>query len=92
MTDQNILANIDSVIDALSTPVNASEISEGWTPESKKAIKTFFEGLKNMLLSGEDLPPMSISRALDHWGVISGEILEKSAQISNELRSGKKLK
>ena len=90
MSDQNILEKIDSIIEALSTSVSASEVADGWTPESKKAVKAFFEGLKEKLQSGEALPPMSISRALDHWGVISGEILEKSAQISNELRSSKR--
>lgn len=87
MDNQILIEKIDGVIEALSASVSASEATDGWTPESKKAIKTFFEGLKDKLQSGGDLPPMSISRALDHWGVISGEILEKSAQISNELRS-----
>ena len=87
MKDQIVIEKIDSVIEALSTPVSKVEAIDGWTPESKKAIKSFFEGLKDKLQSGDALPPMSISRALDHWGIVSGEILEKSAQISNELRS-----
>lgn len=86
MVNQTIDKKIDEVIADLSAPVSASESADGWTPESKKAIKTFFEDLKQKLQSGEALPPLNISRALDHWGVVSGSILEKSAQISNELR------
>lgn len=87
MNDQILLEKIDGVIDVLAVPLSASEAADGWTPESKKVIKIFFEGLKQKLQSGETLPPMNISRSLDHWGVISGEILEKAAQISNELRA-----
>lgn len=86
MVNQTVDKKIDEVIADLSAPVSASESADGWTPESKKAIKTFFEDLKKKLQSGEALPPLNISRALDHWGVVSGSILEKSAQISNELR------
>lgn len=85
--NQTVEEKINWVIEALSKPLSAAESVEGWTPESKTAIKNFFEDLKKKIHSGEELPLMSISRALDHWGVISGEILEVSAQISNELRS-----
>lgn len=77
---------INEVIADLSAPVSISEATDGWTPESKAAIKIFFEDLKRKLQAGEALPPLNISRALDHWGVINGPILEKSAQISNEIR------
>lgn len=86
MANQTIDQKIDEVIADLSTPVSASESADGWTLESKKAIKAFFEDLQKKLQSDEALPPLNISRALDHWGVVSGQILEKSAQISNELR------
>lgn len=87
MVNQTIDQKIDEVIADLSAPVSASESADGWTPESKKAAKTFFEDLKKKLQSGEVLPPLYIPVWLDHWGVVSGQILEKSAQISNELRS-----
>ena len=87
MVNQIIDNKIDEIIAELSSPMSASESEEGWTPESKKTIKTFFEDLKKKLQSGEDLPPLNISVWLDHWGIISGSVLEKSAQISNELHS-----
>ncbi len=86
MANQTIDKKIDAVLVDLSAPVSASEFADGWTPESKKAMKAFFENLKNKLQSDEPLPPLNISRALDHWGVVNGSILEKSAQISNEIR------
>lgn len=91
MSKPSIEAEIDKVIDELSTPVSSSESLDGWTPESKKAIKLFFEDLKKKLQTDEKLPPLSISRALDHWGVVGGPLLEKSAHISNELRLSRKI-
>jgi len=87
MANQTIDNKIDEVIAELSFPMSASESADGWTPESKKSIKTFFEDLKKKLQSGEELPPLNISVWLDHWGIVSGSVLEKAAQISNELRS-----
>ena len=92
MRDQRILEKIDCVIDALAVPVSASEAADGWTPESKKSVKRFFESLKKTLQSNDTVPEMNIARSLDHWGIISGEILEQSAQISNELRENQPFK
>lgn len=86
MMNQTIEDRIDEVIANLAAPVDVAESSDGWTPESKSAAKVFFEDLKKKMQSGAALPPLNISRALDHWGVVGGEILEKSARISNELR------
>lgn len=77
---------IDFVIAELSVPVSASESADGWTPESKKAIKAYFENLKQKLQAGEALPALDVCRGMDLWGVVSGPVLEKAAQISNELR------
>jgi hypothetical protein len=92
MKHKRILEKIDCVIDALAVPVSASEAADGWTPESKKAVKRFFESLKQTLQSDAIVPDMNIARALDHWGIISGDILEQSAQISNELRESQRFK
>jgi hypothetical protein len=86
MVIQNVLIKIDAIISQLSSPLSSSESTDGWTAESKTAARKFFEGLGQKLQSGEPLPPLGISRALDHWGVTSGGILEMAAQISNQLR------
>lgn len=87
MIIQTVEQKIDDVIAELSTSVSASESTDGWTLESKKAIKVYFENLRLKLQAKEPLPPLDVCRGMDHWGVISGPILEKAAQISNELRS-----
>lgn len=51
---------IDEVIIDLSNPVSALESSDGWIPESKKAMKIFFEDLKIKLRSNDELPPLYI--------------------------------
>lgn len=86
MMNQTIDETIEEVIADLAAPVSGAELADGWTAESKEAIKKSFEELKKKIRSGEALPPLNISRALDHWGVVGGKILEKSARISNNLR------
>lgn len=87
MSNQTVENQIDVMLAQLSAPLSASEAADGWTSESKAATKTFFEELKQKLQSGDLLPPLSISRALDHWGVTGGEMMEMAAQISNKLRA-----
>lgn len=60
---------------------------EWWTAESMSATRLLFEEIKQKLQRGEQLPPLSISRSLDHWGVVGGDILDMAARISNQLRS-----
>jgi hypothetical protein len=90
MNNQILINKVQGIVGMLSTPVSASEAADGWTSESKKLSKMFFEKLEQEIQSGESLPPMNISRSLDHYGVIGGEILEIAAQISNELRTLRK--
>lgn len=87
MSEQGVEQAIETILARLSGPVSAEEAADGWTPKSKSATKLLFEDVKRKLQSGEQLPPLSISRALDHWGVVSGDLLETAAWISNQLRS-----
>lgn len=77
---------IDDIIADLSLPLSSSEAADGWGLESKQAIKLYFEELKHALQEGKALPSLDVCRGMDHWGVVRGPILEKAAQISNELR------
>jgi hypothetical protein len=93
MHDENkIIKKIDEVIGELSLPLTSKEAAEGWTERGKVAIEAFFKELRSKILSGEPLPSLSIARGLDHWGVVNGELLEKSAKISNDLRNIKEMK
>ena len=86
MEIDTVVQEIDLVIESLGSPVTAKEASDGWTSKSKMAVHALMKSLKEKLQSGTELPPMSISKALDHWGVIDGEILERVAEISNQIR------
>jgi len=79
---------IDVLLASLGTPLSAQEAVDGWTADSKKAMADFFKDLRARVSSGE-VPSFVIhtTRAMDHWGVNSGSLLELAAQISNELRS-----
>lgn len=90
MTNSIIEQKIDALLALLVSPLTSSEAADGWTPECKQAMTVFFEELVQKLKAGEQLPSLSISRSLDHWGVVKGELLEKVAQISNELRASGK--
>jgi len=90
MVNKTVEQKIDDVITDLGAPVSTSESADGWSPESKIAIKAYFENLKQALQAGRALPPLDVCRGMDHWGVIGGPILEKAAQISNELRAALK--
>jgi hypothetical protein len=90
MNEKNeIIIKIDDIVGELSHPLSLQEADEGWTEKSKTAIGVFFKELRSNILSGGPLPPLSIARGLDHWGVVNGELLEKAAVISNQLRNMK---
>jgi hypothetical protein len=78
---------IDALLETLDRPVTSEEAADGWTLEAKSAMQKMFRDLRNKVHAGQPLPQLSISRALDHWGVGSGALLEQVAQLSNEIRS-----
>ena len=83
MLDEN---EIIKKIDEVTLPLTSKEAAEGWTERGKVAIEAFFKELRSKILSGEPLPSLSIARGLDHWGVVNGELLIKSVEISYDLR------
>lgn len=87
MNEQTVEQEIKTILARLSAPLNAEEAADGWTTQSKSATKLLFEDLKQKLQRGDQLPSLSISRSLDHWGVVSGDLLDMAARISNQLRS-----
>ena len=90
MIESDLDGLLDLMLSRLTEPMSLDQMAEGWTAESKDAARSFFLGLKRDLQSNKPLPPLSISRALDHWGVTSGESLELATEISNRLRSHRK--
>ncbi len=86
MNDPVLEQRIEALIQKLSLPPSAVEIRQGWNEKSKIAMKNLLDDLLSKLRAGLPLPPVSISRGMDTWGVTSGEILEEGAAISNQLR------
>ena len=82
----DVINKISEGLSLLVRPVSEQEAADGWTPKSKSAMQTFFEELRQKLLLGETSPPLSIARGMNHWGITQGELLEKAADISKDLR------
>jgi hypothetical protein len=85
-----IIGRLDRMIARLSKPLSPSDIRDGWSEQSRKAISEVLEELRARLLTDEPLTEaekqLSISRGMDTWGIVSGDLLEEGAEISNQLR------
>lgn len=66
--------------------LTATEVRDGWTEAAQQAAIKFLEKLRAQVVSDEQLPQMNLARALDSWGVVSGELLNQYAELSNILR------
>jgi hypothetical protein len=85
-----IIDRLDRMIARLSKPLLPSDVRDGWSEEARKAILEVLEELRARLLNDQPLTAaekeLSISRGMDSWGVVSGDLLEEGAEISNQLR------
>ena len=77
---------IVAVLEILAQPLSPEESASGWTPEAKGAMHKLLVELKGKVQAAQPLPKLSLSRGLDHWGVVDGALLERMAELSNELR------
>jgi len=85
-TRDQLLAEIDSLCTRTQMPLTATEVRDGWTEEAQQAAIKFLEKLRIQVVSEERLPQMNLARSLDSWGVVSGELLDRYAELSNNLR------
>ncbi len=88
---EDIAQRVNHMVDRLSEPLSEPEFKSGWTQESKDAMREFFARLRDDLAGGRkvaDVPEYrSISRGMDHWGIVEGELLDEADTISAEIRS-----
>jgi hypothetical protein len=77
---------IGKMVEKLSVPLDAEEVSNGWTEESRLAMLTFFKDLQ-IKVASQQLSYLGILRGLDHWGVNRGELFRSAAEIDYELRN-----
>lgn len=83
-------ARIDVLLSALAAPLSAADERDGWTPAAREAFQRMLTEIQRALASKEDVPDVSLSRGLDSWGVVGGELSERAAELSNALREYRK--
>lgn len=86
-----VSSKIDSLLASLKAPLSSQEVTDGWITESKHAMAEYFSDLQRRLAGGEvPASVIHVLRALDHWGVRSGSLLDLAVEISNDLRASVK--
>jgi hypothetical protein len=89
-TKEDLLVKVREMVGRLSGPLPPDELKGGWTEKSRLAMRGFFTDLQSKLETGSDLPDLQITRGMDSWGIVGGDLLEQAAVISNELRELRK--
>lgn len=84
--NQELFQTIDRLIERLSQPLREADLAAGWTGPSQQAMLKFFRDLRDRVNNKEELPYLGIVRALDHWGVLGGELFRECANVDHELR------
>lgn len=85
MNDE-VIHQLNTLIAALGRPLASDELANGWTPEAQKATLSFLGQIRDAIREGLALPDVSSAgRALDHWGVVDGRLLEKLCAFYNHL-------
>ena len=77
---------LDQLEAALSAPLTGAARADGWTDVVQAKWLRIFQDMRASVASGRDIPEASISRALDHDGIVAGPVLEKAAMLSNLVR------
>lgn len=77
---------LDQLVGALSSPLTGAARADGWTEVVQAKWLHVFQDMRTSVASGRSIPKASISRALDHDGVVAGPVLEMAATLSNLVR------
>lgn len=83
--DPRVSVLVTEILGDLRGPVSPSEDADGWTVQSKQATQKYFLELQEAFSHGRELPPLGITRGLDHWGVSSGVLFEKIVDVMYRL-------
>jgi hypothetical protein len=87
----SLLENVEDLVRRLSGEPDESMRGQGWTTESAAAICERLEKFALQLRNLNAMPPpaerpTNLVRALDHWGVQSGDLLEDLVEFEAKLR------
>ncbi len=90
-TRDEILVKIKDIICLFDSPLDPSEIKNGWTPALQKKWKNYYQQVLEYIKSGKSLSKKpeytaSIVRAYDFSGIMKGELLDKAIDIQCRLR------
>jgi hypothetical protein len=87
----SVLQKLDHLITRLLRPAGQELTNDGWTDESITAVRSRLEEFRSQVELLGSLPPvaerpLNIVRALDHWGVHKGDLVEDLASFESDLR------
>ena len=74
------------MIENLSSPVSPEEAAEGWTTESKTAIRKYFADKLTELNRGLSAPDFGLVRGLDAWGIGDGQLYDEALRLNRQLQ------
>ena len=84
---QTLLERLDNILERLSMPLPEAEVQQGWTEQSRDAMRTFFLQMRSDAAARKDLKSIphyvGLLRGLDHWGIAGGELFEAAARIGS---------
>lgn len=83
---EDVVSSIERLAEKLEHPLSQVDVDNGWSEECRVSTLLFLRTLKENALRSEYMPNMSLSRSLDHWGVVNGDLLEEAARLSNVYR------
>jgi hypothetical protein len=91
MERREILEKIEELINLLSSPLDASEIKNGWDAELQTRWKLFYQNMYEYIKTGKPLSKKpeytsSICRALDFSGIMKGKFFDYAIDIECRLR------
>jgi hypothetical protein len=86
--NDKLLKELNDLIAALELPLPSDELANGWTPQAQDATLIFLRTIREAACEGRPLPDVSSAgRALDHWGVTEGPLLEAACAFYNCLQA-----
>lgn len=77
---------LDDLAQRLSQTLSPVDTQNGWTVDAQQAIGLLIADLRVKLATGKELPHISLSRGLDSWGILGGDLAEATAVLSNAMR------
>jgi hypothetical protein len=77
---------LTNLIAALEQPLSSDELANGWTSQAQVATLTVLRKFREAVGEGQAPPDVSGGgRALDHWGVVDGPLLEAVCAFCNHV-------